>query len=103
MLTRRLGTTLLLSLFLCVSFTLYGQTVVLEPVGHDVSQPLRAMGAQPPMFENFNLHMVKPIPARPDGGQDGALQTAPIQTSATISNLSGFDGPGVSTGLSISG
>lgn len=103
MITRRLGTTLLLSLFLCVSFTLYGQTVVLEPVGHDVSQPLRTMGAQPPMFENFNLHMVKPIPARPDGGPDGALQTAPIQTSATISNLSGFDGPGVSTGLSISG
>ncbi len=92
-----------LLLLFAIPFGLQAQTVVLEPVGHDVSRPLRDMPVGAPIFSNFNLHAVKPIPAPPGGGPDGALQTSPIQSSATISNLSGFDGPGVSTGLQILG
>ncbi|HSM85157.1 MAG TPA: hypothetical protein VLT16_03345 [Candidatus Limnocylindrales bacterium] len=92
-----------LLLVFSLPFSLHAQTVVIEPVGHDVSAPLRDMPVVPPTFDNFNLHMVKPVPHVFSSGPDGALQTAPIQTSATISSLSGFDGPGVSTGLSISG
>lgn len=55
------------------------------------------------MWENFNLHVTKPLPALPSGGPDGALQTTPIPTSATVGTISSFDGPGVSTGLTISG
>ncbi len=99
---QRLAALSVLLLF-TLPFNAQSQTVVLHPVGHDVSAPLRDMPVGAPIFDNFNLHAVKPIPAPANGGPDGALQTAPIQSSATISNLSGFDGPGVSTGLSISG
>lgn len=93
-----------LLLVLALPFSLHAQTVVLEPVGHDVSAPLRDMPVIPPTFDNFNLHMPKPVPhVFNTGGPDGALQSSPSLTSATISNLTGFDGPGVSTGLSISG
>jgi hypothetical protein len=91
-------------LVLAVPFSLSAQTVVMHAVGHDVSAPLRNMPVvPPPTFDNFNLHLTKPVPAFPNGGPDGALQTTPGISSATISNLSGFDGPGVSTGLSIAG
>src|SRR5262252_8782854 len=90
-------------LVLSLPLSLSGQTVVIEPEGHDVSPPLREMGAVPPMWDNFNLHAVKPLPARPSGGSDGALQTRPLPNSVTVSAINGFDGPGVTTGLTISG
>jgi len=97
----KLATVLLIAI--SVSSSMYAQNVVLQPVGHDVSRPLRDMAPIPPMWENFNLHVNRPLPAQPSGGPDGALQTAPIQTSATVSTIGGFEGPGVSTGLTISG
>jgi hypothetical protein len=93
-----------LLLAFAVPFSLHAQTVVMHPVGHDVSRPLRDLPVvAPPIFDNFNLHLPKPVPAVPNGGPDGALQSTPGVSSATINNLSGFDGPGVSTGLSIAG
>jgi hypothetical protein len=83
--------------------SLSAQVRVLQPVGHDVSKPLRDMPVIPAAFENFNLHEVKPAPSAPNGGPDGALQTQPGTNAVTINNLAGFDGPGLSTGLSIAG
>jgi len=89
---------------LAVPLSSHAQTRVLQPVGHDVSAPLRNLPVvPPPTFDNFNLHLPKPVPSFPNGGPDGALQTKPGQASVTINNLSGFDGPGTSTGLSIAG
>ena len=69
---------MLLLLALLVPLSLCGQTVVIHPEGHDVSPPLREMAPVPPMWENFNLHVLRPLPSRPIGGPDGALQTAPL-------------------------
>jgi hypothetical protein len=100
--TRTFAALSLLLVFV-LPLSLHGQTVVLEPVGHDVSAPLRDMPVVPPRFEDFDLHMPKPVPHAFKGGPDGALQSKPSITAATVNNLAGFDGPGVSTGLSISG
>lgn len=101
--SRRLAVLSLLLVF-ALPFSLQAQTVVLHSVGHDVSAPLRNIPVVPPTFDNFNLHVPKPVPGlQANGGPDGALQSKPSITATTVNNLSGFDGPGVSTGLSISG
>src|SRR5260370_504688 len=92
-----------LLLALSLPLSLYGQTVVIEPEGHDVSRPLRDIAPVLPMWESFNLHAVKPIPVGPGGSPDGALQTQPLPNSVTVGPIGGFDGPGVTTGLTISG
>lgn len=100
---RRLAALSLLLVF-AVPFSLHAQVTVLEPEFHGVTPPLRDMPVIPPTFDNFNLHLPKPVPGlQANGGPDGALQSSPSLTSATVSSLTGFDGPGVSTGLSISG
>ncbi|HET6936164.1 MAG TPA: hypothetical protein VFI72_15080, partial [Candidatus Angelobacter sp.] len=80
--SKRMLTACLLLLFLCVSPAAFSQTVVLHPVGHDVSVPLRDIPVIPQQFDNFNLHHPKPVPSFPSVGPDGALQSSPSITSA---------------------
>ena len=82
---------------------MYGQTVVINPAGHDVSKPLRQIAPIAPQWDNFNEHPVKPLPHGSAGGRDTALQTQPSTTAATISAITNFDGVGVTTGYTISG
>lgn len=102
--SRKIAIAAMMLLLFSIPFALYGQGASPQLVGHDVSKPLRDIPVVLPQFENFNEHPVKPLPAMPAGGPDGALQTKPIiGTSATISAITSFEGPGVSSGLTISG
>ncbi len=92
---------LLLSLTLPVA--VYGQTTVLNPVGHDVSRPLRQIAPIAPQWDNLSEHPVKPVPHSSAGGRDTVLQSKPSTTAATISAITNFDGVGVTTGYTISG
>ena len=99
---RLFGTAAVTLLLMLGPLTASGQTVVMHPVGHDISRPLRDMPVVPAPVGSFKEHPVKALPAVRDGGPDGALQTKPLSTtSATISAISSFEGPGVSGGLSI--
>jgi hypothetical protein len=88
-------------LLLGVTTILSAQVVVIHPEGHDVSKPLREMSPIPPAWENPHEHPVKPVPHGSQGGRDTVLQTSPIITSATVNNLSGFDGVGLSSGYNV--
>jgi hypothetical protein len=101
--TRKLATAAMLLLLVSMPFSLYSQSVHGQLVGHDVSKALRDMPVIPPQWDNFSEHPVKGLPALLNGGKDGALQTAPIISSATVSGITNFDGVGVSTGYTISG
>ena len=81
----------------------FGQTVVINPEGHDVSGPLRDMPAIIPGPDHMADRPLRPVPHGAAGGKDTAVQSSPSVTTATITNPAGFDGVGLSSGYNITG
>ncbi|GAC1515940.1 MAG: hypothetical protein NVS1B11_34960 [Terriglobales bacterium] len=98
------GTVAAVSLLFFLPCFALAQTIVMHPVAHDVSRPLRSIPAVVPQFDNFSGHPAKAVPHFSAGGKDTVLQNSATNiTAATVSSAAGFDGVGTSTGYSITG